>query len=146
MNETGNGTQLGARLRTILDVQVCNAACTTIHSSTMVPFCQRAEPYRLRAKRPISLTADKQSGETAKMKVLLYRLMESLVATLHRATVGCGVGASRVDLARVLLCFFPFALSAAFAAGPPPASVDRTYAAANDVTWHELGRDENDSM
>ena len=80
------------------------------------------------------------------MKVLLYRLMESLVATLHRATVGCGVGASRVALARVLLCFLPLALSAAFAAGSPQATVYPNYAAANDVTWHELGRDENDSM
>src|ERR1039458_4083831 len=34
MNQTGNGTVLGARLRTILDVQVSDPACTTIHNST----------------------------------------------------------------------------------------------------------------
>ena len=80
------------------------------------------------------------------MKLLLYRLMESLVATLHRATVGCGARASRIALALVLACVLSLAASAAFAAGPPLAAVDRTYAAANDVTWQELGRDENDSM
>jgi hypothetical protein len=80
------------------------------------------------------------------MKVLLYRVMESFVASLHSATAGRGAGASRVGLARVLLCFLPLASSSAFAAGPHSAVVDRTYAAANDVTWHELGRDENDSM
>jgi alpha-L-fucosidase 2 len=80
------------------------------------------------------------------MKVLLYRLMESLVATLHRATVGCGARASRIALALVLACVLSLAAPVAFAAGPTPAAVDRTYAAANDVTWQELGRDENDSM
>src|ERR1017187_2613523 len=121
-------------------------ACTTIHLSTMVPFYQRAEPYRLRAKRPTSLTADKQSGGAAKMKGLLYRLMESLVATLYRATVGCGARALRIALALVLACVLSLAAPAAFAAGPPASAVDRTYAPANDVTWQELGRDENDSM
>ncbi len=72
--------------------------------------------------------------------------MKSFVASLHNATADRGAGASRVPLARVLLFFLPLVLSTAFAAGPPPAIVDRSYAAANDVTWHELGRDENDSM
>ena len=80
------------------------------------------------------------------MKAILHCMMGSLVASLHKATAGRGAGASRLPLARVLLCFLSLALSAAFAAGPPPATVDRSYAAANDVTWHELGRDENDSM
>jgi len=70
------------------------------------------------------------------MKAILHCMMGSLVASLHKATAGRGADA------RVLLCFLPLALSTAFAAGPPPATVDRSYAAANDVTWHELGRDE----
>ena len=112
----------------------------------MVTFCQRAEAVHLRAKRTHRTAADRQSGEAAKVNVLLNRVMISLVAPLHESTTGRRAAFSCVPYAGVLLCILPLALSAAFAAGPPLAPVDRSYAAANDVTWQALGHDENDSM
>lgn len=82
------------------------------------------------------------------MKILLHCLREGLAGRGHRSTEGragdrCAGGALRGALALVTAGLLALA---GHAAGAAHARVDRSYAAANDVTWQELGRDENDSM
>jgi len=53
------------------------------------------------------------------MEVLLFRVLESLLSSLHKAKADPGAGVSRASIAGDLLSFLPLALSAADTAGSP---------------------------
>jgi len=74
-------------------------------------------------------------------------------ATLMKANLNsrlAGFAASLVPIAvrshALLLVCVLAVVSSAFAAAGNPVATDRSYAASNDVTWHEPGSNENDSM